>query len=83
MARDEGALLGPQSQAATGGGHRCHRQAGLCSFEPLEGNLAQQWSAQVAAGRSPREVLQKAIVDLTEIDRRYDPECPASVSTRA
>ena len=45
-----------------------------------EGNLAQQWSAQVAAGRSPREVLQKAIVDLTEIDRRYDPECPSSKS---
>ncbi len=45
-----------------------------------EGNLAQQWLEQVAAGGSPREVLQKAIVDLTEIDRRYDPECPSPKS---
>ncbi len=45
-----------------------------------EGNLAQQWSAQVEAGRSPREVLQQAIIDLTEIDRRYDPDCPSSAS---
>ena len=37
-----------------------------------EGNLAQQWLAQVKAGASPREVLRRAIVDLTEIDERYD-----------
>ena len=48
-----------------------------------EGNLAQQWLAQVAAGRTPRDVLRQAIVDLTEIDRRYDPECPASAPPRA
>jgi len=45
-----------------------------------EGNLAQQWLTQVAAGRTPREVLREAIVELTEIDRRYDPDCPAAVS---
>lgn len=43
-----------------------------------EGNLAQQWMAQVESGLTPREVLQRAIVDLTEIDRRYDPECPSA-----
>ncbi|MGC6488785.1 MAG: glutamate--cysteine ligase [Planctomycetota bacterium] len=71
----------------------CHRacapvaeQHGFGAFlAPLadllaEGNLAQQWLAQVAAGRTPREVLRQAIVDLTEIDRRYDPECPAASS---
>lgn len=42
-----------------------------------DGNLAQQWLAQVAAGKSPREVLQRAMVELTEIDRRYDPDCPS------
>ena len=47
-----------------------------------EGNLAQQWLTQVAAGRTPRDVLRKAIVDLTEIDRRYDPDCPAAVPPR-
>ena len=46
-----------------------------------EGNLAQQWMAQVNAGASPREVLRRAIADLTEIDRRYDPDCPAAVSS--
>ncbi|MCK5941924.1 MAG: glutamate--cysteine ligase [Planctomycetes bacterium] len=42
-----------------------------------EGNLAQQWLAQVEAGATPREVLQRAMVDLTEIDKRYDPDCPS------
>lgn len=42
-----------------------------------DGNLAQQWLAQVAAGLSPREVLRRSIVDLTEIDRKYDPDCPS------
>lgn len=42
-----------------------------------EGNLAQQWLAQVAAGSSPREVIKRAMVELTEIDRRYDPDCPS------
>ena len=42
-----------------------------------EGNLAQQWLAQVAEGMTPREVLQRAMVELTEIDRRYDPDCPS------
>lgn len=37
-----------------------------------EGNLAQQWLAQVAAGDAPRDVLRRAIVDLTAIDERYD-----------
>ncbi|MFK7743166.1 MAG: glutamate--cysteine ligase [Planctomycetota bacterium] len=51
-------------------------------LEPLgeilaEGNLAQQWLAQVEGGLSPREVLRRSIVDLTEIDRQYDPECPS------
>jgi predicted glutamate--cysteine ligase len=40
-----------------------------------EGNLAQQWLTQVSSGLTPREVLQKAMVTLTEIDRRYDPDC--------
>lgn len=40
-----------------------------------EGNLAQQWLRQVAAGMSPRQVLQRAMIELTEIDRRYDPDC--------
>ena len=43
-----------------------------------EGNLAQQWLAQVEAGLAPREVLQRAMVELTEIDRSYDPECPSA-----
>jgi len=47
-----------------------------------EGNLAQQWLAQVAAGKTPREVLKQAIVDLTEIDRRYDPDCPSATDPR-
>ena len=42
-----------------------------------EGNLAQRWLAQVTAGLEPREVLRRAIVELTEIDRRYDPDCPS------
>lgn len=41
------------------------------------GNLAQQWLAQVAAGLSPREVLRRSIIDLTDIDRNYDPDCPS------
>lgn len=42
-----------------------------------EGSLAQQWLAQVATGLSPREVLRRSIVKLTDIDRQYDPECPS------
>ncbi len=42
-----------------------------------EGNPAQQWLAQVAAGLEPREVLRRAMVELTDIDRRYDPDCPS------
>lgn len=42
-----------------------------------EGNLSQQWLAQVAQGLSPREVLRRSIVELTEIDRQYDPDCPS------
>lgn len=42
-----------------------------------EGNLAMQWLAQVEAGVEPREVLRRAMVELTEIDRRYDPDCPS------
>ncbi|MFT4842358.1 MAG: putative glutamate--cysteine ligase [Planctomycetota bacterium] len=45
-----------------------------------DGNLAQQWLAQVATGLSPREVLRRSIVELTEIDRQYDPECPSPVA---
>jgi len=41
------------------------------------GNLAQQWLAQVAEGLSPREVLRRSIVALADIDRQYDPDCPA------
>ena len=44
-----------------------------------KGNLAQQWLAQVAAGHTPREVLQRAMVELTEIDRQYDPDCPSPI----
>ena len=42
-----------------------------------EGNLAQQWLAQVKAGQEPREVIKRAMVKLTEIDRSYDPDCPS------
>lgn len=42
-----------------------------------QGNLAQQWLAQVATGMTPREVLKRSIVDLTAIDRQYDPACPS------
>ena len=42
-----------------------------------EGSLAQQWLAQVEAGMTPRQVLQRAMIELTEIDRRYDPDCPS------
>lgn len=48
-----------------------------------EGNMAQQWLAQVAAGATPREVVRRAIVALTEIDREYDPECPCPRAARA
>ena len=56
------------------------RSASTVSSPMTMTSTLKSWSAQVAAGRSPREVLQKAIVDLTEIDRRYDPECPSSKS---
>ena len=42
-----------------------------------EGNLAQQWLAQVKAGQEPRAVIKRATVKLTEIDRSYDPDCPS------
>ena len=45
-----------------------------------EGNLAQQWLGQVEAGATPRDVLRRAIVELAEVDRRYDPDCPAALS---
>jgi len=45
-----------------------------------EGNLAQQWLAQVDAGASPRDVLRRAITEFAEVDRRYDPDCPAAAS---
>ena len=45
-----------------------------------EGNLAQQWLAQVDAGASPRDVLRRAITEFAEDDRRYDPDCPAAAS---
>lgn len=43
-----------------------------------EGNFAQQWLARVKAGASPRDVLRDAIIELTEVDQRYDPDCPAA-----
>jgi len=46
-----------------------------------DGNLAQQWLAQVATGLSPREVLRRSIVALTAIDRQYDPDCPSPLPT--
>lgn len=51
-------------------------------LDPIEdilrnGNLAQQWLAQVAAGASPRDVIRRSMVDLTQIDREYDPDCPS------
>lgn len=42
-----------------------------------EGNLAQQWLAQVAEGLSPQEVLRRSIVSLADIDRQFDPDCPS------
>ncbi|MEZ5967178.1 MAG: glutamate--cysteine ligase [Planctomycetota bacterium] len=42
-----------------------------------EGNLAMQWLEQVRRGRTPRQVIQDAIVHLAAIDREYDPGCPA------
>jgi len=52
----------------------------LAPLEDLlaEGNLSQQWLRQIEAGRTPRDVLRDAIVELTEIDRAYDPECPSA-----
>ncbi len=41
------------------------------------GNLAQQWLARVAEGQTPREVIRRSMVDLTVIDREYDPDCPS------
>ena len=42
-----------------------------------EGNLAQQWLRQVENGATPREVIVQSIIDLTAIDREYDPACPS------
>ena len=47
-----------------------------------DGNFAQQWLAKVEAGASPRDVLRDAIVELTEVDQRYDPDCPSALSRR-
>lgn len=41
-----------------------------------EGNLAQRWLEQHRRGRSPRAILQGAMEELAEKDRRYDPDCP-------
>lgn len=46
-----------------------------------EGNLAQQWLRQVESGLTPREVLRRSMVELTAIDRQYDPDCPAPFPT--
>jgi len=56
-------------------------------LEPIEqilegGNLAQRWLALVDAGNTPRSVIRRSIVELTEIDRQYDPECPSPVAAR-
>lgn len=45
-----------------------------------EGNFSQQWLSRVAAGAEPRDVLRDAIIELTEVDRRYDPDCPSASS---
>lgn len=42
-----------------------------------DGNLAQQWLAQVEAGATPRDVIRRSMVELTQIDREYDPDCPS------
>ncbi len=42
-----------------------------------EGSPSQQWLAQVEAGLTPREVLRRSMIELTTIDRQYDPDCPS------
>lgn len=41
------------------------------------GNPAQRWIRSCEHGRTPREVLTAEIRELTEIDRQYEPDCPA------
>jgi predicted glutamate--cysteine ligase len=44
-----------------------------------EGNQAQRWLSWHRDGLRPREVIERAIVELAAIDRQYDPCCPGPV----